>query len=234
MTMEMQILMDKLSEFLAVEQGGAQLYRIAGERAQNNELKQMYQRFGEETMRHRDVLIDLIGKLGGDPNYISPSARIAMHKAESMLGWAHLAGPLTPWEVQLIDLENIVLAETKDLSDWTLLETLGEELDDGEVRQAIQAAVDEVLPDEDEHLRTVTEEYARMEVETVMRGTPPQTRMSLINEQIDFEKIHPKPIEQGLLEFAGASRFVPPPVAVATGSVPQEKGNSRGSRGRRG
>jgi rubrerythrin len=73
--MERQVFMDKLSEFLMVEQGGLELYRIALSRATNPETKQRYQEFVEQTNRHRTILIRLIERLGGDPSYVSPTAR---------------------------------------------------------------------------------------------------------------------------------------------------------------
>src|SRR3954471_12045499 len=109
--MEMQILLDKLSEFLMVEQGGLQLYKVAQGRAIDAELKRLYGQFAEQTSHHREVLIRLITAVGGDPSYIGPTARIAQHKAESLLCCALQAGPLTPEEVQANDLENLVLAE---------------------------------------------------------------------------------------------------------------------------
>jgi rubrerythrin len=58
--MERQVLLDKLSEFLMVEEGGLELYRIALSRTTNSEIKERYQEFAEETSRHRTILIGLI------------------------------------------------------------------------------------------------------------------------------------------------------------------------------
>jgi hypothetical protein len=54
------MLMDKLREFLMVEQGGLELYRIALARAPHVETRQQYQEFAEQTDCHRSVLVRLI------------------------------------------------------------------------------------------------------------------------------------------------------------------------------
>jgi hypothetical protein len=46
-------------------------------REQRCELQARSQEFGEETDRHRTILTQLIKDLGGDPNYVSPTARLA-------------------------------------------------------------------------------------------------------------------------------------------------------------
>jgi hypothetical protein len=73
--MERTALLDLLSEFLMVEQGGLELYRVAAVRCTDAGLSQRYAAFGEETARHRELLVRLIERLGGDPAYVSPTAR---------------------------------------------------------------------------------------------------------------------------------------------------------------
>jgi hypothetical protein len=77
------VMLDKLSEFLMVEQCGFELYKVVASRSTTPELKQKYEEFGRETAHHREVLIRLIERLGGDPSYISPPARVAQSKRPS-------------------------------------------------------------------------------------------------------------------------------------------------------
>src|ERR687886_2580872 len=118
--MEQQVVLDKLSEFLMVEQGGLELYRVAAERCMLPALKQRYQEFGQQTARHRAVYVQLIQALGGDPNYVSPTARLAQVKATKLLESAMIGDGLAPEEIQANDLENVLLAEPKDHADWQL------------------------------------------------------------------------------------------------------------------
>ena len=155
--MERQILMDKLSEFLTVEQGGLQLYRVASQRAMDPQLKQHYEEFARETAHHRTVLVELISGLGGDPNYVSPCARMAQVKAEKLLGASLVIEGLSPQEVEANDLENVLLAETKDHADWSLLKEVAGQVDDSEMAAVLRNAVKEVEPQEDEHLTWLVE-----------------------------------------------------------------------------
>ena len=122
-----QVILDQLSEFLMVEQGGLELYRVAASRAVSPGLKSKYEEFGQETAHHRQVLIRLIERLGGDPDYVSPTARIAQFKASKLLESAMATDGLSEQEVELNDLENVLLAETKDHADWAVLKDMAEQ-----------------------------------------------------------------------------------------------------------
>ena len=129
-----QVLLDQLSEFLMVEQGGWELYRVAGSRALDPELKARYAEFGQETEHHREVLVRLIERLGGDPDYVSPTARVAQFKASKLLESSLVVGGLSDQELMLNDLENVLLAETKDQADWALLRQMAEQANKGGVK----------------------------------------------------------------------------------------------------
>jgi rubrerythrin len=171
--MERQVLMDKLSEFLMVEQGGWELYHIALSRAANPETRERYQEFAEQTNRHRTVLIQLIQRLGGDPSYVSPTARVAQLKAASLLETAIRADGLSEEELEANDLENVLLAETKDHANWHLLEQLVQHVDDQQVRMAVEEAVQEVEPQEDNHLEWARITVSQMSLRMILQGPPP-------------------------------------------------------------
>lgn len=120
------VILDQLSEFLMVEQGGLQLYEVAATRAVDPTLKSKYEEFGRETAHHREVLVRLIERLGGDPNYVSPTARVAQFKASKLLESARVTDGLSDQEIMLNDLENVLLAETKDQADWELLRRMAD------------------------------------------------------------------------------------------------------------
>src|ERR687892_2860353 len=56
---------DLLSDMLAHERCGAQLYRSVAERTNNPVLKRQYKHFGDETTEHVEILETLIAQLGG-------------------------------------------------------------------------------------------------------------------------------------------------------------------------
>jgi rubrerythrin len=201
-----QVLLDKLSEFLMVEQCGWQLYRVVGSRATDKELKERYQEFGQETDRHRTILTSLIRDLGGDPDYVSPTARVAQAKSEALLQSALVSGPLSPEEREASDLENVVLAETKDHADWELLGQLAEQLPSGKARKAIEAAVAEVGPQEDEHLGWAQAKLAALGLKAVMGESPPdpdRLDACVIRPGLAIKEVHAAPMDKrGLLDTA--------------------------------
>jgi rubrerythrin len=125
------VLMDMLSEFLMVEQCGMQLYRTVLGRCTNSDLKGKYTEFLQETSHHREVLANVIQELGGDPSYISPTARLAQYKASKLLESAVVIDGLSQPEIELGDLENVLLAETKDHADWSLLSQIAKQTSQG-------------------------------------------------------------------------------------------------------
>ncbi len=171
--MEHQVLLDKLSEFLMVEQGGLQLYTVAAARTTNATLKKRYQEFGTETAQHRQVLVQLIERLGGDPSYISPTARVAQFKGAKLLESSACLAGLSQAELEANDLENVLLAETKDHADWELLAQLVEQVDEAGVKQALQAAVSEVESQEDEHLTWARETLSQLSLQLLTTGPAP-------------------------------------------------------------
>jgi ferritin-like metal-binding protein YciE len=144
---------DLLSDMTAHERGGAALYRSVGARTQNPVLKQKYQHYGNETVEHVEILERLITNLGGDPGYVSPSAR-ATEKSGLMLVESTflLGGSVDLMTQELVMLDAVLLAEAKDHANWVGMSQLVSAFPEGELRSAVQAAVDEVLPQEDDHV----------------------------------------------------------------------------------
>jgi rubrerythrin len=195
--MEKQALLDKLSEFLMVEQGGLQLYRVVAARATDPRLKRRYEEFGKETERHRAVLIRLIETLGGDPNYVSPTARLAQVKASKLIETGLIVDGLSQQEMEANDLENVLLAETKDHADWHLLSQLVGQVDDPKMKQALEEAVNEVESEEDEHLTWARDTLAQMCLKMVLEGPAPSPErwQRVISGPIPpIDQLHPAPM----------------------------------------
>lgn len=219
--MQYPVMLDKLSEFLMVEQCGFELYKVVASRATTPALRQKYEEFGRETAHHREVLIRLIERLGGDPSYVSPPARVAQFKAAKLLESALAVDGLTRAEIELNDLENVLLAETKDHADWYLLSEIAKQmahpsmmeklqgaakqtlgmmpsgLSVKDMQQAIQVAVDEVEDEEDEHLEWARETLTRMCLEMAMNGpspSPERWQRIISNPFTPIEQLHPAPL----------------------------------------
>ena len=196
-TMRRQVLLDKLSEFLMVEQGGLALYTLAAERSTRPALRERYEEFGRETAMHREVLVTLIERLGGDPSHVSPTARLAQVKASTLLEASIIVDGLSQDEIELNDLENVVLAETKDHADWSLLKQLGEQLEDGDVKTALQEVVNAVEEEEDTHLQWARDTHAAECLKLLMAGPAPlPTRLVDVTTGPvpPLQQIHPAPM----------------------------------------
>src|SRR5215216_4005515 len=138
-------MLDKLSEFLMVEQCGFELYKVEASRSTTPELKQKYDEFGRETAHHREVLIRLIERLGGDPSYVSPTARVAQFKAAKLLESSSCIAGLSQQEIEMNDLENVLLAETKDHADWHLLREIAKQMSSPSMMEKLQDATRQAL-----------------------------------------------------------------------------------------
>jgi hypothetical protein len=144
---------DLLSDMLCHERCGVHLYRSVAGRTNNPVLKQRYEHFGNETLEHVEILETLIGRLGGDPMYVSPAAR-ATEKADAGLleSTFLLAGSVDLMTQELVMLDAVMLAEAKDHANWSGLSKLVDMFPEGDVRARVREAVAQVEPQEDDHL----------------------------------------------------------------------------------
>jgi len=161
-TIKHAALMDKLSEFLAVERGGKLLYRNALQMVRDREVMDKFQEFYEQTVRHEDILSRIIRALGGDPEEMSQSAKMAEKKAEALLRTMQQTDGLSVKQVELNAMENIVLAETKDHADWELLGRIARQTTDPHLSAILKPAVSEVEAQEDEHLNWTKEKLSEL------------------------------------------------------------------------
>jgi len=154
---------DFLSDALMHEQCGRHLYRAVASQTNNPMLKGRYEEYGQQTEQHVVVLQSLIAALGGEPGYVSPSAR-ATEKLDTGAVQATfmLDGSLDLMTKELLMLNAVVLAETIDHSNWELIEQLSEQLDEGPAKEAFRDACAEVRPQEDDHVMWAMETRRRM------------------------------------------------------------------------
>jgi rubrerythrin len=165
-----------LSDMLAHERCGAQLYRSVAQRTNNPVLEERYRHFGEETVEHVAALERLITELGGDPADVSPAARATEKAGTALLESTFLlAGSVDLMTLELVMLDAVLLAEAKDHANWSCLAAMVEDLPGGQVRDALDAAVDEIEVQEDEHLRWAQDTRSRM-ISLQATSSPPTSR----------------------------------------------------------
>jgi hypothetical protein len=140
-------LADFVSAVLTHAQCGRHLFRSVAGRTQNPMLKRRYEKFAEQAERTIVRLQDLITELGGEPGYVSPSARATEKLDQGALEATFiLDGSLDILTRELAMLDAVVLAFTVDNSNWELLTEIGGELD-GPAGEAISQVVRVVQPD---------------------------------------------------------------------------------------
>jgi hypothetical protein len=155
--MDARFVLDVLSDMTMHERCGFHLYRSVAGRTANPMLQRAYESFGAETEEHIEVLEELVTALGGDPCYVSPSARATEKMDASILESTFLlGGSVDVMTQELVMLDAVLLAETRDHANWSGLADLVPSFPAGEARDAVQRAVDRVEPQEDEHLEWAT------------------------------------------------------------------------------
>jgi len=146
-------LTDLLSAMLTHERCGAHLYRSVATRTTNEDLRTTYQEFGAQTERHVAILEELVTELGGNPQYVSASARLTERAAAGLLESTFmLDGSAGQPDRELAMLEAVTLAEAKDHANWDFLVASIANLPDTREARALRAATEQVEPEEEQHL----------------------------------------------------------------------------------
>jgi hypothetical protein len=143
---------DLLLQMIETELGGEQVYRTALTCAVNEELKEEWQGYLDETLSHQNVVRTTCELLGVDADEEVPSRAVVRHIGNSLVKAMELAlkaGNATA--AQLVACECVVHAETKDHANWELLGKVAE-VATGETRKVLKDAHSRVEKDEDHHL----------------------------------------------------------------------------------
>jgi rubrerythrin len=142
-----------LYQMLETELGGVQVYTTALKCAVNDDLKEEWTEYLEQTERHVEVMRELFSELGLDPEMQTPGRQVVHHIGESLVQAMQmaLASGGEPEAAELVACECVVLAETKDHSNWELLSKYADKAK-GDEKKAMKAACEEVEEQEDEHI----------------------------------------------------------------------------------
>jgi len=141
-----------LYQMLETEMGGVEVYTTALQCVVNDDLKEEWEKYLEQTNRHVDVMRELFEKLGLDPEAQTPGRQVVHHLGESLVQAMEMAQQGgTPEAAELVACECVVLAETKDHQNWELLSKCAEKAK-GDEKKAMTAACEEVEDEEDEHI----------------------------------------------------------------------------------
>jgi rubrerythrin len=140
-------LRDFLSEMLAVEKGGVKLYERALSDLEHSELEDKLTEFLKQTHRHVELCTSMLEAACGNPDYMSPGAQAADHKANGLI-----TAEVPPKMMDQNNIENLVLAETKDHWNWEMLASIARKIGDTELKRMATKAVSEVRRQEKTHV----------------------------------------------------------------------------------
>ena len=80
-----------LYEALETEMGGVQVYKMAIRCAVNQDLKEEWEKYLEQTHNHEQVVRELLGKFSLDPQAETPGRKVVRHIGESLVGAMEMA-----------------------------------------------------------------------------------------------------------------------------------------------
>jgi rubrerythrin len=141
---------------LETELGGVKIYETALRCAINEDLKKEWTGYLGETRHHVEVVRGLLTQLGLDPEARTPGRGVVGHIGASLVQAMELALESgEPGAAELVACECVVLAETKDHTNWELIGHVGKN-SSGDDAKALLAAYQEVEDDEDHHLYHTT------------------------------------------------------------------------------
>ena len=150
--MEQSQVKELLLQSLEHERGGIQVYENAIKCALNDDLKEEWGQYLEQTRNHERILLRVFTELSLDAEEQSPGRAIVKQLGRALVQAMQTAKKgAKPEAAELVACECVVLAETKDHANWELI-TKAAEKSTGKQKATLQAAADEVEEQEDEHL----------------------------------------------------------------------------------
>lgn len=141
-----------LLQSLEAEQGGVRIYETAVSCAIHPDLLTEWQGYLQETREHVARLQALFEELELDPDAESPGRAMVRHIGNALVQAMEMAQSAgDPVAAQLVACECVVLAETKDHTDWELIGQVAKH-GDGKFGAAMLEAYEEIEDEEDSHL----------------------------------------------------------------------------------
>lgn len=146
------IVQELLYQALETELGGIQVYTVAMAAAVNDDLRDEWDEYLEQTRRHHEILLDAFDALGLDPDQDTVGRRVVAQFGRALvkaMEAAQAAGDAAA--AQIVAAECVVLAETKDHLNWELIGMVARSAR-GELAQVLAEAHEKVEKEEDHHL----------------------------------------------------------------------------------
>ena len=140
-----------IQQMLETELGGVKVYETALTCARNQDLKDEWTKYLQQTHRHVEIVQALMQELGAGEVEM-PSRYVVRSIGQSLVAAMNQAKTLgDPVGAEIVACECVVFAETKDHQNWQLLSRCAESAE-GPAAAALLKACGEVEDEEDEHI----------------------------------------------------------------------------------
>jgi hypothetical protein len=140
-----------LQQMLETELGGVKVYETALTCARDQDLRDEWTKYLQQTHRHVEIVQALMQELGAGEVEM-PSRFVVRDIGKSLVAAMNQAKTLgDPAGAEIVACECVVFAETKDHLNWQLLSRCAETAE-GPAAQALSRACGEVEDEEDEHI----------------------------------------------------------------------------------
>ena len=150
--MEQKMVKELLLQSLEHEMGGTKVYQTALKCVVNEDLKEEWEKYLEETEKHVQVLHDVCLQMNIDPEEQTPGRKITHDMGASLVAAMEAAlGAGDKAMAECVAAECVVHAETTDHFNWQLIGEVAEKMT-GADGKALKEAYQEVEDEEDEHL----------------------------------------------------------------------------------
>ena len=150
--METKMVKELLLQSLEHEMGGVKVYETALKCVLNEDLKEEWEKYHQETERHVQILHDVCTQLHLDPEEQTPGRKITRDKGAALVAAMEQALAAGDKEAaQCVATESVTMAELVDHSNWELIGEVAKSMGGAEGK-ALKAAYQEVEDEEDEHL----------------------------------------------------------------------------------
>lgn len=134
------------------EKGGVMVYETALKCVVNEDLKEEWEGYLEQTRSHVEAVKGICRNLEIDASKETPGRKVVRHLGKGLVDAMEMAlASGTPEAAELVACECVVIAETKDHLNWELIGKCARKLK-GDAAKAVKPVHEEVESQEDEHL----------------------------------------------------------------------------------
>ena len=149
--MDTKMVKELLLQSLEHEMGGVKVYETALKCVVNEDLKEEWEKYLEETEKHVQVLHDACLQLNLDPEEQTPGRKITHDVGASLIAAMEAAlGTGDKEMAQCVACEMVTHAEMTDHFNWQLIGEVSKKMS-GADGKALKEAYEEVEDEEDEH-----------------------------------------------------------------------------------